>query len=473
MGSLFFPVLPVFAANEIPQTPLRSVCFQGPECKAAPYEGTPVESSECKAQEKAWVDAGYIFECHASDPTVQLQIPIGIGSTKITGLGNYIRRLYTYLIGISGVVAGLIIVWAGVTWLTSGGNPEHISSAKQKMGNAFVGLFLILGSYVILQTVNPALINLRVPPVKLARQELLGEEKCKKRQEYPCAGTPLVQPLQRTAAGLWSAGARHSYAKEGGIYGCDDTSIPKLIENPPCQQGVRPGQCRAQFCPQGAGGCYTLLKGRIREDALTKLNALAGDTLANMRAAGAPLLGSITTQAEGQVLLRKFLDDVEEGAYVCVDKSACGGCSDTVKWGACVSSACNCTLGILTTSATSTNTERVACMPPAGGGTECVDDSTCASGICNTGPISDVCGPSQDGTLCNRHADCESGLCNTSELITLQLGFSSGRCVGEHSVGGNDDCVIVSGREMCEPGFHCATNPLRNLVADPECVPNT
>ncbi|GEM_PF-6216792 len=92
---------------------------------------------------------------------------------NINLIGPYLIALYRYLVGISGVVAGLIIVWAGVTWLISGGNPEHINDAKKKIGNAIIGLFLIVGSYVILNIVNPALTVFKPLRIKSVEREAL------------------------------------------------------------------------------------------------------------------------------------------------------------------------------------------------------------------------------------------------------------------------------------------------------------
>lgn len=76
---------------------------------------------------------------------------------RIEFIGQYIVALYRYLVGISALLASIIIIWAGLKWLLSAGNPERITDARKKLSNALVGLFLVVGSFVILQLVNPGL----------------------------------------------------------------------------------------------------------------------------------------------------------------------------------------------------------------------------------------------------------------------------------------------------------------------------
>lgn len=175
--------------------PINLFCFSSEECLAAPYNGVAHTASECMAQDKLWKDGGYVYNCYAKNPKTHLNV--SIGGYEVIGIENYIKRLYIYLISIAGITAGIMIVWAGVKWLTSAGSPDRISDAKKKIGNSLIGLVLIMGSYVILQTVNPALVELRLPSVKLMRQMKAAEEKCPNegpyRAQFPCGREAVVQ----------------------------------------------------------------------------------------------------------------------------------------------------------------------------------------------------------------------------------------------------------------------------------------
>ncbi len=84
-------------------------------------------------------------------------------STKIkkdaTTIGEYIRSVYDYLIAIIGLLAVIVLMLAGVIWLTAGGNAERIGQAKGLITGSLTGVVLVLVSYVILETINPELVN--------------------------------------------------------------------------------------------------------------------------------------------------------------------------------------------------------------------------------------------------------------------------------------------------------------------------
>jgi len=56
-------------------------------------------------------------------------------------------------LGLTGSIALLFFVYAGILWLTSGGNPDKIKKAQQIMVWAVIGLFVIFASYVIVDKV--------------------------------------------------------------------------------------------------------------------------------------------------------------------------------------------------------------------------------------------------------------------------------------------------------------------------------
>jgi len=89
------------------------------------------------------------------------QVDIGIPSGEITptSIGEYIRAIYKYAIGIVGILAAVVLMFGGILWLTAGGNTERIGSAKSWIGAALTGLVLALCSYMILAMINPDLVN--------------------------------------------------------------------------------------------------------------------------------------------------------------------------------------------------------------------------------------------------------------------------------------------------------------------------
>lgn len=98
----------------------------------------------------------------------QLLAPLpGIQSVDVgkeNALADYLGLIFKLIIGITGVLSVLMIVLGGIEYMTS----DVIFSkeqAKKRIWNAILGLLLALGSYAILNTLNPDLlrINLSIP----------------------------------------------------------------------------------------------------------------------------------------------------------------------------------------------------------------------------------------------------------------------------------------------------------------------
>lgn len=85
------------------------------------------------------------------------------GGVPVTNslLGDYIGGIYKFFVGIAGILAVIMIAIGGLLWLFSSGDSGKITKAKEIIIGAVVGLILVLGSYLILNTVNPALVSFK------------------------------------------------------------------------------------------------------------------------------------------------------------------------------------------------------------------------------------------------------------------------------------------------------------------------
>lgn len=79
------------------------------------------------------------------------------------GIAGYVNRLYIYALGLVGLTALGAIIFGGVLYTTSAGNPSLQGDAKKRINSALIGLGILLTSYLILYTINPDLVNLRNP----------------------------------------------------------------------------------------------------------------------------------------------------------------------------------------------------------------------------------------------------------------------------------------------------------------------
>lgn len=77
------------------------------------------------------------------------------------GIANYITAVYKYAVGLVTILTTIMIIISGVMWTTSAGNPESINKAKQMITRSITGLVIALGSYTLLYTINPDLVEFR------------------------------------------------------------------------------------------------------------------------------------------------------------------------------------------------------------------------------------------------------------------------------------------------------------------------
>lgn len=154
----------------------------------------------------------------------QIEIP-GFGERTIseTTLPEYISALFNYLLGVIGILAVAMIVYGGFRWITAAGNPGRIQAAKEIITSAIIGLVLALTSVLLLRTINPNLVSLRIPTITKVQQQLQG-----------------------------SLGSLCSQTEEGRAAAGDATCGKKVTYTTP--QGAR-RECVATFCENPLQAC--------------------------------------------------------------------------------------------------------------------------------------------------------------------------------------------------------------------------
>jgi len=89
-----------------------------------------------------------------------LEIKLPGMPSSVCGPADYLSGIYKLAVGIAVVLAAIMIVYGGIIWSTSGGNPSRQKEARSHITQAIFGLVILLASYLILNTINPALVNL-------------------------------------------------------------------------------------------------------------------------------------------------------------------------------------------------------------------------------------------------------------------------------------------------------------------------
>ncbi|MBU3918658.1 pilin [Patescibacteria group bacterium] len=76
--------------------------------------------------------------------------------------------IYLYSLGIitAGLLSFVMIVWGGIRYILAGANPGKMKDAREQVSYAFLGLMIILGSWMIVNTINPDLTQLAMPSTR-------------------------------------------------------------------------------------------------------------------------------------------------------------------------------------------------------------------------------------------------------------------------------------------------------------------
>ncbi|MDI6882917.1 MAG: hypothetical protein QMC93_00360 [Patescibacteria group bacterium] len=85
--------------------------------------------------------------------------------TSATDLPNYIIYIFNLAIIVGVIIVVGVIISGGIAYLGSTGDPGKLSGAKDKIFNGFLGLLILLASYLILATVNPQLTVIRLEEI--------------------------------------------------------------------------------------------------------------------------------------------------------------------------------------------------------------------------------------------------------------------------------------------------------------------
>lgn len=191
----------------------KGICPSGSACScAATVSAVCQKAKPCAARGEASIAA----------PTLQIPIPT-IELTRadifakdsnnsarrvinLPWITQYVTGLYQYLVAIGGFVAAVMLMIGGFQYLTAGGDTGKVSKGKERIIDSVVGLLVILGSYLILRTINPDLTDFaplttdQVDQIAFEKMEFIGKD-----AEQPSGssteGGPAVQKEAPPAAG--------------------------------------------------------------------------------------------------------------------------------------------------------------------------------------------------------------------------------------------------------------------------------
>lgn len=109
-----------------------------------------------------------------SPDVYKLLAPIGKLTQAPTDIGSYFNTIFNIALGLCAVLAVIMIVIGGVQYM----GDESIfgkTEAKDRITKAIFGLLIALGSYALLNTINPDLLGGRGVTIKSVSAEIAGD----------------------------------------------------------------------------------------------------------------------------------------------------------------------------------------------------------------------------------------------------------------------------------------------------------
>ncbi len=93
----------------------------------------------------------------SGQPAQKLASPSGIPSTLGGDFSTSGAALFqtgvSWLLYIATALAIFMLMWGGIQWITSSGDPEKVASAKKKLTFAIMGLVIAIGAFFIVRVI--------------------------------------------------------------------------------------------------------------------------------------------------------------------------------------------------------------------------------------------------------------------------------------------------------------------------------
>ena len=105
-----------------------------------------------------------LFVHAAATITLSPKIPgMSVSPTTGTPPSSFVAGFYKFALMIGGTLAFGAVVYGGILYAASAGNPGKQSEGREWIKSALFGLLLLAGAYLILYTVNPDIVSLSLP----------------------------------------------------------------------------------------------------------------------------------------------------------------------------------------------------------------------------------------------------------------------------------------------------------------------
>ena len=82
-----------------------------------------------------------------------------VGTSSAASLPKCVNKIYVWALGLSVILALLMLILGGYYVMTARGNAEQASKGKEFIASALVGVVLLFAAYLLLNQINPNLVK--------------------------------------------------------------------------------------------------------------------------------------------------------------------------------------------------------------------------------------------------------------------------------------------------------------------------
>lgn len=106
-----------------------------------------------------WLAPLYFLLAQTTTPLQGLDQSAGAADLQQVNLDvpELIGKWLGIILGFTGTIFFILVVWAGLTWMTAAGNEENIKKAQSILKTAIIGLIVVLSAYAITRFIGTSL----------------------------------------------------------------------------------------------------------------------------------------------------------------------------------------------------------------------------------------------------------------------------------------------------------------------------
>ncbi len=246
---------------------------------------------------------GGIATCPKGEYCLLVPLP-GFGSsinTNTTSVGSYLGIILKIAIALAGVLAVVMIVVGGIQYMSTDSMGEK-AGGKERMTNAILGLLMALGSYALLNTINPDLLNINININKVTigvDPEIHGDvphapvdgKYCSENLPENQAWSPPDDSTERSALSAVGVTVNKDNCPFVGSSNC--TSVKSLSSVAIQKLGTLKSECTAS-----SSSCEVVVTGGTECWLHSRKTAhLPGNPIVDIRSTNIPLVNYLTTNS--------------------------------------------------------------------------------------------------------------------------------------------------------------------------------